>query len=862
LEFRLQAVAYEWLIKRSRLKAGLQPTLTEYELNDTMNNASLKTTPHALSNQINAACAKIAPLWPLSHFVAVNPFVGFADQSFGRAADSHKRIQGSDTVLPKSWFQAKYAAGDVGLENLRAAVAAASPELVESFAFVNQSLSVENLIELLALPNEDAAPLYQTCSFSAYMDSREGTQWQHIIREEVAKWCAAYDDEGQSSWKFPWKDLSLYCGWKAAAQIDRNPELHGLTGFRKFVAELPEDPHALLEQAIETLQMPEARIQSLLYRILLTLPGWAGHLRYKDRELEIRGESGDSLLQLLAILLSYDLALYRIHSNSKDCVLGWQRNLMEDHADDASSALPLDLAQRLIWQSAMEHAFEQKLRVDIAPSNQGDAAATRPDVQAIFCIDVRSEVYRRSLESTGLNVQTIGFAGFFGLPIDHRVPGLGGSQARCPVLFAPPVRTSDCKSGIEVSEFDQLLFQRVDARESKRTWKRFKEAASSCFTFVETIGLSYGVELVKDAFGLSGKSGNDKGAPAFLDNMSTADRANLAQGILKGLGLLENFGRIVLFCGHGSATKNNPYASGLDCGACGGHAGDANARLAAALLNQADVRAELAERGIPIPGDTVFIGGLHNTTTDEVSLFDDEAADATLIGQLSAALDQAGILCAIERSARLGEAAQSRDVVSSVRSRSRDWSQVRPEWALAGNAAFIVAPREWTAKANLQSRAFLHEYSAATDPAGAVLENVIAGPLVVGSWINLQYYGSATDNAYFGSGHKSIHNVVGGVGVALGNENDLRHGLPMQSVHDGEKLIHEPLRLHACIAADTEVLDGILERQEHVRHLVENGWVHLIALGADGQLWARRQADGSWKQTVRRAAQVASSSYS
>jgi hypothetical protein len=334
--------------------------------------------------------------------------------------------------------------------------------------------------------------------------------------------------------------------------------------------------------------------------------------------------------------------------------------------------------------------------------------------------------------------------------------------------------------------------------------------------------------------------------------MTTNDRAGLAQGILNGLGLKENFAKIVLFCGHGSATKNNPYASGLDCGACGGHAGDANARLAASLLNQEDVRNELSERGISIPDDTIFIGGLHNTTTDEVSLFDQDAgdiADPKLIPQLQDSLNQAGILCAIERSARLsiGETEKQSDIINSVRSRSRDWSQVRPEWALAGNAAFIVAPRKWTANANLQSRAFLHEYSAKKDPEGAVLENIMGGPLVVGSWINLQYFGSSSDNAHYGSGHKSIHNVVGGIGVALGNEYDLRPGLPFQSVHDGEKLIHEPLRLHACIAADTEILDVILERQDHVRHLVENGWVHLIALGADGKQWSRRQADGTWK---------------
>lgn len=804
------------------------------------------TVPHALDEQINAACAKIAPLWPLSHFVAVNPFVGFADQSFALAADAHKRIQGSDTVMPKDWFKAKYESGDVGLENLRAAVASASPEVIESFQSVEQTLAADTLVQLLSEETTEEDAVYRTCTFSSYMDQREGSRWQHVIREEVAKWCAAYDDEGQSSWKFPWKDLSLYAGWKEAARIDRNPELNGLRGFRSFVATLPEDPHAVLELAIETLQMPEDHVESLLYRILLTLPGWAGHLRYKDREFEIRGESGDSVLQLLAILLSYDMALYATHSDDKDRVLGWQRNLMEEPYEN-SSILPFDLAQRLVWQCAMEHAFEQKLRVDINPlAEEGDGTALRPDAQAIFCIDVRSEVYRRALESTGMNIQTIGFAGFFGLPIDHKVPGLGGTQARCPVLLAPPVQTTDCLSGIEVSEFDQLTFQRVDARESKRTWKRFKEAAASCFTFVETIGLSYGLELIKDAFGLGGKSGIDKGAPAFLDNLSVTQRTDLAQSILKGLGLLDNFGKVVLFCGHGSATKNNPYASGLDCGACGGHAGDANARLAAALLNQADVRAELVDRGIQIPQDTTFIGGLHNTTTDEVKLFDDAQADPSVVGQLRASLDQAGAICAIERSARLGGIAEEKDVVSLVRSRSRDWSQVRPEWALAGNAAFIVAPRPWTAGANLGSRAFLHEYDATKDPEGTVLEQIMGGPLVVGSWINLQYYGSAADNNHFGSGHKSIHNVVGGVGVALGNEYDLRPGLPFQSVHDGEKLVHEPLRLHACIAADTEILDGILERQEHVRHLVENGWVHLIALGADGKQWARRQSDGTW----------------
>ena len=789
------------------------------------------------------ACEKIAPLWPLSHFVAVNPFLGYADQSFSKSAAAFKRIQDADTVLPREWFKEQYEAGKIDLEDLRAGIALASPEVVNSFKYFEESLTADHLVDRLNTPHVEEPKLYQTCSFSVFHDTRRDTHWQYMIREEAAKWCAAYDDEGQSSWKFPWKDLSLYAAWKEAAAIDKNPELNGLKGFRSKVSFFADDPELAIEEAVAKLEMPEDKVEEFLYRILLTLPGWSGHLRYKDREHEIRNGEGDLLVQLLAILLNYEVALYEMHLEDKELIEAWQRNLADHPEDVSGEAIPLELAERLVWQSALENAFEQKLRAQIKSEAKSEE---RPDAQAVFCIDVRSEVFRRALESTRMNIQTIGFAGFFGIAIDHKIPGVGGSQARCPVLLAPSVRTAEGRSGLESVQYDELRFVRVTERENERSWKRFKEAAASCFTFVETMGLSYAYKIVCDAFGIKKGVDDSPAVPAFLENMPTEARADMAMGILNGLGLKENFAKVVLFCGHGSATKNNPYASGLDCGACGGHAGDANARLAASLLNQADVRAELKSRGIEIPSDTVFIGGLHNTTTDEVTLFETDTVEETLLGELKASLEMAGGITAIERSALLGSAKDKSDIISAVRSRSMDWSQVRPEWGLAGNAAFIVAPREWTRSANLGSRAFLHEYNASSDPEAAVLEAVIGGPLVVGSWINLQYYGSATDNQHFGSGHKAIHNVVGGVGVALGNENDLRPGLPFQSVHDGEQLIHEPLRLHACIATDTDVLDAILSRQDHVRHLVENGWVHLIALGKDGKQWLRRMPNGEW----------------
>ncbi len=94
--------------------------------------------------------------------------------------------------------------------------------------------------------------------------------------------------------------------------------------------------------------------------------------------------------------------------------------------------------------------------------------------------------------------------------------------------------------------------------------------------------------------------------------------------ILGAMSLTKGFARLVLLVGHGANVTNNPYASALHCGACGGYAGDVNARLLARLLNEKDVRAGLSERGIDIPADTMFMGAIHDTTTDLVTMYSED----------------------------------------------------------------------------------------------------------------------------------------------------------------------------------------------------------------------------------------------
>jgi uncharacterized protein YbcC (UPF0753/DUF2309 family) len=230
------------------------------------------------------------------------------------------------------------------------------------------------------------------------------------------------------------------------------------------------------------------------------------------------------------------------------------------------------------------------------------------------------------------------------------------------------------------------------------------------------------------------------------------------------------------------------------------YSGEVNVRLLAVLLNDPEVRAGLAPDGIEIPDDTLFLAALHDTTTDQVTLYAEDyfsAVNKRDIDQAETWLGAAGKIARTERAIRLPRARQERSFLR----RSRDWAETRPEWALAGCKAFIAAPRMRTAGKNLEGRAFLHDYDWRQDMNFSVLELILTAPVVVASWISLQYYGSTVAPEVFGAGNKLLHNITGGLGVVEGNGGLMRVGLPWQSVHDGEQYAHEPLRLSVCIEA-------------------------------------------------------------
>lgn len=806
---------------------------------------------------VSRAGRRIAPLWPLRNFVAVNPFWGLLDQPFADAMQTMVRHAGARMTAPRTFYAQALEEGRITQDDLAAA-------LVEQSSVPG---APQDVAALEAFARSAANPtMYETVPTVADVTQFvTGNTWEQFIRESISRWAAAHFDQGQAYWKSPWRDLAPYPAWRAEAAIDRAPEVAGVPNFRRIVNSLPEAVDEAIAAALAQLAISADALDAYLYRLLLTNSGWAGHARYQLWQAELHGNNDETLDHLLAIRLTWEVALLQAFGD-RGLDTAWATRKRELSAAGVGADVQAVLAGELLLQSAFEKAYQRQL-IETLSVPQPRTAPECKRVQAAFCIDVRSEVFRRAWEAADSDVATIGFAGFFGFPIEYVRLGETEGGAQCPVLLTPQFVISETVNGISSEKDIEIQNKRTLRRRVAKAWRSFKFGAVSCFGFVGPVGLAYVKKLIVDIFGKSRPveapafAGLDKAvvdklgprlepieATSRMTGMSLEEQITAAAGALTAMSLTSNFARFVMLVGHGSTTVNNPYATGLDCGACGGHSGEANVRVAAMVLNNPAVRVGLQARGIAIPEDTHFLACLHDTTTDEITIFDRAdmpESHAAELAEIEMSLAAAGRIARAER-APLLKIAENADVDSAMTFRSRDWSQVRPEWGLAGCAAFIVAPRERTYGHDLGGRAFLHSYDWQQDDDFGVLELIMTAPMVVASWINLQYYGSTVDNQAFGSGNKVLHNVVGTVGVLEGNGGDLRTGLPWQSVHDGETYIHEPLRLNVMIEAPIDAMTEVIARHETVRQLVDHGWLHLFAIDELGCVSHRYQGNLTW----------------
>jgi uncharacterized protein len=749
-----------------------------------------------IQKSIAEASQVIGKTWPLYSFVTSNPLAGYEQIPFEKAVQRAEKLLNANVYPEATLFRQAWEKGEI-----------------------NEKVLVDLLREnhLLASPEEY---LQQMESHKKIVQKNPNNKLDNIL----AKWLANFMDEGLAEWEMPNKSEGFYGAWRKLAVYDTDIP-------KTALAEIPKTSIEVLNEALN--KYGEEQFTRICTFHLAALPGWTGYINH-------RSDSNSKWQEAYPINMQDYLGVRLWVAQKINAII----------EPEKSSFYEKSIFQKLnyTWLKAWEKSFQTGLvklleRQQIS-DHETESKKQIPEAQMVFCIDTRSELIRRNIENKG-TYETFGYAGFFGIAMDYEDINDEIVRKACPPIVNSAYKVTEIaqknatkklqtyKKKIEVSNFKEYFL------------KRMKNMLPSAFGFVEGSGVFYGMSLIARTimpgylYRFNQKSTQNHESictPEIKNSCNHEDKelkiplaeiVAIVKSAFDSMGWKE-FAPIIAFIGHGSHSANNAFGSSLDCGACAASPGRNNARMLAKLANLPEVRKALFDNhNIIIPETTTFIGGEHNTTTDEIVLFDAEVPDLNKKRVENLKLN----LAKAQQTATQERLGITRNSVAHAQKKANDWGETRPEWGLAKNAGFIVGPRPLTKNHNLDGRCFLNSYNWETDTSGAALEGIMQGPMVVTQWINNHYYFSTVDNEVFGGGSKITHNITGKFGVVQGNGGDIKMGLPLQSLKKTDKeMYHQPLRLSLLIQAPVERVTDILSRNEHLKTLLDNEWIYLMVM--------------------------------
>ena len=647
----------------------------------------------------------------------------------------------------------------------------------------------------------------------------------------------SYLDQGIAITHFPFENTGLL---NAIRTLEKNSLVHFFKTQRART--LLHDPHLSLETLLTILVGKKEFFEEYIYGQQFAHRGWSGIVS----TLEDRPET---LLYPKKIALK-DLLLLEclMEIDALDAALGTEWKPLGEVTDRAPMDIFADVEAKeiyeviKIWHDAFEWSYyDEALSAVLKTASQApEKKEVTQTFQAVFCIDEREGSIRRHIESVA-KCETLGAPGFFGVEFYFHPAHAKFYDKLCPAPvtptfliqeIAPTKKHRPARELVYTKESHTLLRGTVASYALgipslvKLVWNLFYPTMSPAIA--DAFGHMHGYELTIVHEGKRDETRN------LQIGFTTAQMADRIEKLLRGIGLVKNFSRLVYLVGHGSSSANNPHHGAHDCGACSGRPGSVNARVAAAMANYPAVREELAKRGLVIPTSTHFVGGLHDTASDEIEFYDENKLSVEhqeLHTKNKKSFEHALDLNAKERSRRfmsINTKQSLKKIRKAIKQRSVSYFEPRPELGHGTNALCIVGTRTLTRDLFLDRRAFMNSYDYRTDPDGTFLANVIAPLPVVCGGINLEYYFSRMDNSKLGAGTKLPHNVMGLIGVANSSDGDLRAGLPLQMVE-----VHDPIRLLMVVEHDPQVVLRVISASPALYEWFSNEWLHLVVLSPE-----------------------------
>jgi uncharacterized protein len=728
-----------------------------------------------------------------------------------------------------------------------------------------------------------------------------------IIHPWLIRLCSVFLDQGAAYWPMPYRERGFYESVRTLLAKRGGLFPRYLLGLDKEFRRQEGSGFSATDAVLDYLDaedIPESEWEEILQSELLALPGWAGLMRRLQESPGLAPHESIpcSLMDFLAVRLTMSRVAAgmgaaetmprenplktreRLHLSRAARIYDAARvvsfsaaevKLLSD-CDWASFVNEVKecngLERRRILHLAYERWHERAILHGLASHRKYRGLAClkdRPRAQVFFCIDEREESMRRALEELDPEVETFSAAGYFGVAVDYQ--GIDDPQgaAFCPVVVKPRHAVIERPKAEDAGLHHRRRWRRrllgllmrnsfVSSRSLVRGW--LSTTVLGVLSAVPLIGhllapRRYAIlrDWLNKAFlpeprtelrFMRNAAESQDTVEGLLMGFAAAEKADSVASVLGPAGLKRGFARLVVILGHGSTSLNNPHESAHDCGACGGRRGGPNARLYAAMANRPEVRCLLRERGIDVPDDTWFIGGYHDTCSDEIELFDLDTLPVTHHHDLELirkSLDQARARDAHERARRFESCPAGTEPVEALRhveERSEHLAQPRPEYGHCTNAVCIVGRRGLTRGLFLDRRAFLVSYGADQDAGDRDLAALMAAVVPVCAGISLEYYFSFVDNDRYGCGTKLPHNVTGLVGVMDGHASDLRTGLPWQMVS-----IHEPMRILFVVETTPERLNGVIDRSASLQQLIENRWIRIATIDpASGHVHVRRDS--------------------